>query len=344
MMLRLNMRRNGMTTRVWGRGVTLPEMLVAVSITVAMLLMTGMIFKSATDASGKAMAHNEIMEQLRVVTEQLDRDFAGLRPDMPMAVIFQWGVDVDGTIYDVRQDRITFFTNGDFQTLDGTVSGNVARVFYGQSQNWYPSPADDEWPDVAPRFVLTRRQKVLTAAWGAPWTTGANWVSLGYVAGSFDSASWENTCVPFWQNQPFEDYEQYYFNDDYADNDATASMVRRPNVVDVASFGLEGVQGVYMLPDVSEFKIEVWFGNSFYPNMWMPREIDWAIDTDSDGLFAFYWNTETVGLTDWYCEDIAPAVTLPQALRFTFTLHDRGRRHYPEGLTFSYIVRLPERQ
>jgi len=33
----------------------------------------------------------------------------------------------------------------------------------------------------------------------------------------------------------------------------------------------------------------------------------------------------------------------PEALKFTFTLYDKGRRYFPEGVTFEYIVKLPPR-
>ena len=33
----------------------------------------------------------------------------------------------------------------------------------------------------------------------------------------------------------------------------------------------------------------------------------------------------------------------PRAVRFTFTLHDRNRQYYPEGKTFSFVVKIPRR-
>ena len=82
-----------------GRGVTLVEMLVAVAITVGMMIITGVVFKSSTDASGKAMASNDVMNQLRALTDQLERDLSGLRSDMPFAIVFQqdpWMIRVNG--------------------------------------------------------------------------------------------------------------------------------------------------------------------------------------------------------------------------------------------------------
>lgn len=324
------------STKLTARGVTLPEMLVAVSITAAMMLMTGIIFKAASEAAGKAMAHNDIMAQLRALTRQLDNDFKGLRPDMPMAIIFE-GIDIDGdSIPDIRQDRISFYTNGDFQDINGSISGNLARIFYGQATDIHTISAD---PTSGDRYILTRRQKITSPLAFTPLD------SFGTGPLNYDFTDDENSHREFWRTEATSstNFQTVYFTEA-----ADVSLIRRPNIININAAGVSvddlAVQKLYLLPDVDEFKIEFWNNTT---GQW-----------DTNFGYAAYWGlpdldipppgTPTpIGLINWWSEDDLQATSYPdpwpKALRFTFTLYDKNRRHYPDGFTFHYIVKLPKR-
>jgi hypothetical protein len=376
------------TTKRQARAVTLVELLVSIGITVAMLLMTGVVFKSSTKASGKAMARNAMMNKLRAITRQIDQDFTGLRPDMPLAIIFEEDIDL------VRYDRIWFFANGDYQTTDFTsganISGNVAHIFYGQSLDAFTAPEDAT--SQIDRRILTRREKFITADGSLNWFNGA-YVSpnLANDALQLDYMPATNAGLNFWKNIQFNVGVGDIFNTFFRDNmSVTYSVIRRSQMVDdpfTGAFGLqyftppfgstgEGFQRLYVANDVTDFKIEAWFPGA---NEWFPNATDlYTIaranldlpDTGTQDGYAFYWNApgDTTPLTnndldidnfDWRSEtDIQALIdetiaglppflgwsdVWPEALKFTFTLYDKNRRHFPDGETFSYIVKIPTR-
>lgn len=384
-----------------GRGVTLPELMVAVAITVGMLLLTGMVFKSATDASGQAMAYREILQQARAMMLQLDQDFRGLRPDLPMAIVFE-GYDERnypglGDPYPdedenkvIRCDRIVFFANGDYQiqdhsTLIQTISANVARIFYGQSSDLIEMPESGS-PD---RRILFRRCKLLTTG-ASPFlsftTTNDAIINDYYPVEPF--------TLSYWKNLDFDNYSLssgtypglFHENEDL-------SLIRRPVYQDIQDeiyngrIEADALQAMYLLPDVTDFRIDVWFSNSamqaWFPNDYYLYQFNSLLKPQgrpeiSEGIagdnFAFYWNvagaTDSPSLAqrnignsgiDWRSDAelqlVADAMAKippssggpytfnvwPSALKFTFTLYDKGRRYFPEGVTFEYIVKLPPR-
>jgi len=384
----------------WRRGVTLPELMVAVAITVGMLLLTGMVFKSATDASGQSMAYQEILQQARAVMQQLDQDFRGLRPDLPMAIVFEgydernypnWG-DPDEIDKVIRCDRIVFFANGDYQIQDHdnpiqTFSANVARIYYGQEADAVEMPESGS-PD---RRILFRRYKLLTANAAPVWnyTTTNNAIINDYYPV-------EPFTLSYWKNLDFINFSDntgtypglFYENEDM-------SLIRRPDYQDIQDeiyngrIGTDALQAMYLLPDVTDFRIDVWFANSamqaWFPNENYLGQFDGLLNNLSprhDGInqnvgdtnFSLYWNVagapdtpniaqRNIGNSkiDWRPDAelqlVADAMAMippssggpytfnvwPSALKFTFTLYDKGRRYFPEGVTFEYIVKLPPR-
>ena len=368
------------TSRV--RGVTLVELLVAVAITAGMLLATSMIFKIATDASGKALATTDIMSQLRTLTRQLKQDFTHLRPDMPMAIIFEEGaIDTDGDgnpdIFP-RQDRIVFFANGNYEVTEGigTDVANIARILYSQTSDILEIPGDRELYFNSPsRRILGRGYKILVPT---QTTFDPSVVSNKlndpenkrgfYHAFPIDDSILFGTfgAVAYWKNLSFAGYGNEYFNDT-----EVFSMVRRPDMNSIINaWGDSGVQRNYMLSDTTDFKVEVWFDGAA---RWFPNDTDvLAINLSplafvSTNSFAFFWNapeTDTpsdyidsaiknypIGSYEWRGSAGLELIKTvfgwnsiwPKALRFTFTLYDKNRRHFPEGQTFSYVVKLPAR-
>jgi hypothetical protein len=361
--------------RIRARGVTLAEMLVAVTITIGMLMVGGMIFKSASDAAGKATANNEIMQQLRMLTDQLERDFRGLRPGMPMAIIFEpvsYTLNNGGDIPVGRQDRIVFFADGDFQSLDG-ISGNLARIFYGQMAESLPVSAESG--AAADRRILARRQRILTAA-GSITPSGATWATSGKLPEYYDYLSYETATVAFWRNELWQYFGLCYFDSTITDPCAVASMVRRPSLdrietaVASGTINNDALQRLYMLSDVADFTVQFWHP---IEQRWFPNDMDllrianasltYPLGMTTAGRgFAIYWNTPDMpknaagdpGVTPlgtgtdvfywWSPTDLGASALWPSAIKFTFTLYDKNRRHFPDGRTFSYIVKLPERK
>lgn len=354
-------------------GMTLVEIVVAVGITLGMLLLIGTVFKSATDASGSAMAHNEVMSQVRTLTNQIEQDLSGLRPDMPMAIIFEaYPDDPDEPDKLVRYDRICFFANGNFQPSYAVdLSGNLARIYYGQMHNSPPSGFRDR-PVSPPRQILARRFKILTADTAVP--TPADWVSLGpSTAGEiYDYDFFEQTSASFWKNQPSANYVDYYFNQNSA---SVVSMVRPVDYeavrgtteyymnglpvgahpVGIDPYGEDALQRLIFLSDVTDFKIQIYLEDKTQGRWrWYPDDQD-MIRASSSGLpgpVAFYWNTPDLdpgsdyyidkNMIAWFCDKDPGMVDFwPKAIRFTFTLYDKNRRRFGEGQTFSYIMKIP---
>ncbi|MHB0945676.1 MAG: prepilin-type N-terminal cleavage/methylation domain-containing protein [Sedimentisphaerales bacterium] len=138
------------------KGFTITELLVAVGLLAVVLAACGIIFNYSIDSHRTAGATAEIMRNLRVITDQLNADFAGLRKDAPLVIEFS-------TQNRVSADSVVFFSTGDFQTSsDNTVRGNVARIYYGQSGSigGTPAPLSDNDADRRNK-ILARKQVIL---------------------------------------------------------------------------------------------------------------------------------------------------------------------------------------
>jgi prepilin-type N-terminal cleavage/methylation domain-containing protein len=169
------------------QGFTIVELLVAMSLLVILLGLSGMVFNTTVAAHRAAGATIDVSRNLRAVTEQLNADFRGLRTDAPLAIWFeqQWADTNDdgnqGVEEYVRYDQIQFFADGDFQTTrqydDGsankTVYGNIARIYYGHAwiadtatpaitKDYFDTLNLDESIDRG-SMLLARRTNILTS-------------------------------------------------------------------------------------------------------------------------------------------------------------------------------------
>jgi prepilin-type N-terminal cleavage/methylation domain-containing protein len=133
---------------------TIMELLVAVGLLAVVLAVAGIIFNYSIDAQRTAAATAETMHTLRAITDQINIDFAGLQKNAPLIVGY-----IDSN--NVRADSIVFFATGDFQTMNGTVRGNTARIYYGQAEK--PDP-NSTAPAVRKIKVLARKQIILAPA------------------------------------------------------------------------------------------------------------------------------------------------------------------------------------
>ena len=282
---------------------TLIELVVAIAILAMMSGFAGVIFNVSVGSHRAALANADIMQRLRAITDQLDRDFKGIRQDAPMAIQF-WR-DVDGT----RRDSITFFANGDFQSIRQylydkggtptlrTVSGNVASIYYGRAYN------DPN--------ILARKQKILTSD-----------TSMIYSPLLYDANEFLIDSLAVWR----VDLNDISFVD----------WVTPPDV----DPRFEEDLPLYVTGDVNNFMIQVaeWnLGTGTF--IWFPDNSDSIfenvlVDSDDNDRFGFFYNVPG-GLTiaDW--TDLS--ANWPRAIKFTFMLYD-SRGIITEGRTFTHIV------
>jgi prepilin-type N-terminal cleavage/methylation domain-containing protein len=118
------------------RGFTLIEIVVAIGLMVIVVLFAGSIFKAGIGSYRAAMAQAEIMQKLRLITQQLDSDFRGLQKDgyliLYSTVINRKEHSSDTSTGIFRMDRIYFFCTGDFQSwFYPDVKSNIARIYFG---------------------------------------------------------------------------------------------------------------------------------------------------------------------------------------------------------------------
>lgn len=335
---------------MYRKGMTLVEIMVAVAIMILMMVMIGYVFKSAISASGSAMALNDISRQTRTFTRWLNKDFSGLQADMPFVIVFEghtnnnkpgWG-DPDEPEKLIRYDRVCFFANGNFQDISNSaLSGNVARIYYGQFANTPPLNIDSDTS--APRQILSRRFKILTGNEYYPKP-----LTWGPTNEQYDFLAFENASMSKWKyGYTANEYISNFFNDL-----AIVSFVRRPDYDNLAA-NAEMLQKLYFLSDITDFKIQLYLKDAscFPPRWrWFPDDCDMQNLSDK---FAFYWNVPDIngphnppmdiaGIKWWHELEIDPGVfetNWPKAIRFTFTIYDKGRQRFPNGKTFSYIIK-----
>ena len=152
------------------RGFTITELIVAVGLLAAVLAASGIVFNYSIDAQRTAGATAEIMRTLRAITDQLNADFAGFQKDV---LLVGFSSNPNG----LRADSIVFFATGGFQDTNGVVRGNVARIYYGQSdfvKDVCPDPLTDVLTNIKDPYdlrnkILARKQVIL-----APAETGSS--------------------------------------------------------------------------------------------------------------------------------------------------------------------------
>ena len=329
------------------RGFTLIEIVVVIGLLVIVIFFVGNIFKASIGSYRTAMAQAEIMQKLRAITQQLDSDFRGLRKDAPMFIWFQ----KDPNDVNNRLDQIMFFADGDFQstrTYNGkTIVGNVARIYYGQTQSSSGLPNKDR--------IFARRPHISTADEGILPVN--RWPDLALT--NFDTVrndGYEYDWVSLSQWQAIAKDPTIPLKVDQIINVCFGS---RP-AIDLAD---SNTLHLLMAEGVGSFSVQ-WSYNSNLPDqriLWWPsNDPDGNGDfSDSDfgplgmnlSSFGFYFNSAAP--TGWFSPDgvlpdgakgtYYPAVkpAYPQALKFTFTIYD-SRGVFKEGQTFTHIVYLGE--
>jgi prepilin-type N-terminal cleavage/methylation domain-containing protein len=338
------------------RAFTLIEVVVALGILVMVVGFAGVIFQRSIGSYRTSMAQAEIMRKLRVITEQLDSDFRGLRKDAPMYIQFEKGTN---PVYDTnnRFDQIMFFADGDFQgTSSNPVVGNVARIYYGQANNPNGLPGKNR--------ILARRQHILTSDTGIDpayrWPRYPNFndfdaCDIPYAPTLRKNDTYEYDWLSLSQWQAIVNDPTYgstnaaqvvatCFNNRPVINIADASTIHNLMTEGIGSFSIQWdyIARSNVTPAEAHF--------------WWP-----ALDPDGNGdmsdndfvamgsnFFGFYFYSAPPGgiwslpdgATGYYYPDntpLYPRPAYPKALKFVFTIYD-SRGVFPNGQTFSHIV------
>jgi type II secretory pathway pseudopilin PulG len=130
---------------------TITELVVAVGVFALLLSFIGVLFNANIDAHRTAGANAEIMQNLRAITDQLDRDFSEICRDGYLLLH-------SGVTGGFHADRLYYFSAGDFQSwFDTNVRSNIARVYFGHDTI---SLSDANMP--ASRWRLARDVMLLT--------------------------------------------------------------------------------------------------------------------------------------------------------------------------------------
>ncbi|MHC4633853.1 MAG: PulJ/GspJ family protein, partial [Planctomycetota bacterium] len=130
---------------------TITELVVAIGAFALMLSFIGVLFNANIDAHRTAGANAEIMQNLRAITNQLERDFSEICKDGYLLLY-------SDKLAAFHTDRLYYFCTGDFQSwFDSDVRSNIARVYFGHDTI---SLSDANIP--ASRWRLARDVMLLT--------------------------------------------------------------------------------------------------------------------------------------------------------------------------------------
>jgi prepilin-type N-terminal cleavage/methylation domain-containing protein len=285
---------------------TLIELVVAIAILVMMISFAGVIFKVSINSHRTAMANTEIMQKLRAITDQLNRDFKGLRRDgyliLHSDMLSRKEYVSSAAPADFRADRVFYFSTGDFQSWFGAnIRSNLTKVYFGHDK----FSLDPMLDRVVSKWSLARDVKLIT-----PGLSMIDSNSLSYAGFKAD--------VPVTET--------------YAKSLLIAGIP-----IDIQA-NPDDVRGL-MCRNVGEIKIEwtdgtkagndmiLWYGLMMPKGPMMPN----GTSVEEVGLLPPdppYRATWTPLIREQYW---------PRALKFTFKLYD-SRGILKEGRLFSHIV------
>ena len=340
-------------------GFTLIEMVVAITLLAVIILFAGTVFKASINSYRIAMAQAEIMQKLRVITQQLDGDFRGLRKDAPMFIRFETSAD------NSRFDQIMFFADGDFQsTGQNTIVGNLARIYYGHSRNPSGSQAKDR--------LFARCQHILTAD-----TTLEQWPDLTNFAGTFGQNDLRPLNPPMLKNDTYEyDWLSLSQWQVIANNPANVNQIinvcfgnnadSNNNLPYINTADANTIHNL-MTQGIGSFCVQWgYYCSSHGAYFWWPSldpngsgnivTSDFGSNGMNNNIFGLYLNSvapvpanlywvPNSGVIGYYypypSNPVNPAAkpAYPQALKFAFTIFD-SRGVFKDGQTFTHIVYL----
>ena len=363
------------------RGFTIIEMLVAIGLLTALLAGSAVIFSVSVQAQRTAKATSEISRRLRAITDQLNADFARLQKDAPLAIWFEpefvrIGPGPNDWIIKNRYDQILFFAVGDVQTthqydngtVNGTISGNVARIYYGQAheidyatrnikQIYRNIENENENPpiNIKGAKLLARRQHVLTG------DEGLEDFANSFLPTDNDFFEYDTMSLVGW--------EGLFNNSDHRDQFLSMCFDNGIDPINGQPTGISGRPGIdfnegqtmhlLMSEEVGSFAVDLGYIDRWGRLQWLPESL-W-VDMNSGGWnkypsgfglgfnlnlppgFAGVWNERWGRGEDFVRFMPGPPIqeNFPQALKFTFTLYD-SLGIYEDGKRFTHIVYLDD--
>ncbi len=349
---------------------TLIEMVVALGILVLVLSFAGVIFQVSIDSHRMALANAEIMQKLRVITEQLEADLSGLNKDGEIFIIWDaerkrnyTGANLNDPAAFERFDRIMFFATGDFQTYGANpvIHGNLARICYtlanrpSRSASGDPCRPEEQKPE---KRILARTLHILVPPDDPDDTLDTSSFSDSDWVDWNSKREYDYISLAGWRTMPVEEklnalsvIGDIDIEKDGGDVASTVGEAARGVIIDLSQ--ADSVHAVFC-EGVSQFMVQGW---SEAQQRWMPQvnpDGDGSLEDDSDFFLdgADIHPTQNPGL--WYPDGEATFrnVSVPlsgrslsnipglgRALKFTFTLHD-SRGIIEKGRTFTHIVYL----
>ncbi|HOQ05920.1 MAG TPA: hypothetical protein PKY88_11990 [Anaerohalosphaeraceae bacterium] len=347
---------------------TIVELLVAMTLVVVMLAVSGVVFRHSVQAYRAASATAEIMQKYQAITHQLKTDLAGLQKDAEFALVWAPSPHLksDGSVLDengdgvpdryLSFDRMYFFAVGSFQSYDPQpaeggvlVHSNLARICYSFGRETDGRRASQQ-PDPRKR-LFCRTQHLLTSDSSLP-------VFPDFSAG-WNEATFENLNFSLeYQTMSLEDWLGLDFT---AYKREILAKVLDLRVADSSS--REGGPRIdFSTPQTTANTIHMLLCKGvgqFHVQIWEPGYMRWwpEIDPNYDGNYSDAdtqrWDgtangyTLTSGRIDTenlkgYYFNRNPSefeTQIGSVLKFTFTLYD-SKGVFPEGKTFTYLVDL----
>ena len=297
-------------------GFTILELLLAMGLLGIIIISSGLVFRKAVESYRVAKATSEISQKLEALTSQIEKDFAGLRKDGEIFLLWQPNnpVDTDSDgIYDTydRFDRAMFYTTGDFvsynnqeTTTSGVykqVNGNLARVCYSFARD-----ENNVLPEVqeAKNRMLIRSQHIYTSDSDLPGFDTLGVVSSGLTEeedfrDNYFSYEYDTRTMDEWMNIPFSDGSGSIGGKATMLSIITGTGVG-PSNLDQAEWSAKldssNPEDIYMLlcEGVGSFEIQGW---SDTVGRWVPM-----YDPDGDGDYTddsdFYLSGSNIDITD----------------------------------------------
>lgn len=307
---------------------TLIELVVAVAILAMVLSFAGVIFKVSIGAYRTATANTEIMQKLRAITDQLNRDFEGLQKD---GYLMLYSEEITRREFEnslspdiFRADRLYYFSAGDFQSwFDSNIRSNMARVYFGHDR----ASLDDVDVVVVSKWNLARDVILLTPGYSSADCNDTSYAErkADLLGTLFDAFLLLDLGIPI-------------------DIETDPDDVRRLMCQNAGAMQIEWTDGTKYPPPNNSL---AWFGLD------MPRTYgdlpDILPDTAYGDIEFIPPERETFYMAFWipvtsYGDDLpwdwpmgVPREYWPKALKFTFTLYD-SKGTLKGGRTFTHIV------
>ncbi len=145
---------------------TIAELMVAMVVLIIMLGMTGLIYKSASEAVNHNNATTELYQTAEAIRRQLQADFNGIAKGSVLILArrdIKTGlkeVGTDGKVHfdlsglTVRADKVLLTSAGNFTSLvDSAAKSNIARILYGHG---IPVEDPNYGDSVGPNTIVNR--------------------------------------------------------------------------------------------------------------------------------------------------------------------------------------------